>query len=38
MNAQASKRTLYRDAMRRLVRTYSPQERELVDGVLLEDR
>jgi hypothetical protein len=33
-NRQATKRTLLHDALRRLVRRYSPQEAELVDGVL----
>jgi hypothetical protein len=38
LNRQATKVTLVHDALRRLVRTYSPQERELVDGVLAAGR
>ncbi len=34
VNEKASKRDLIHDAMRRLVREYSPQERSLVEGVL----
>lgn len=34
LNRKADKRALLHDAMRRLVLTYSPQERELVDSVL----
>jgi hypothetical protein len=34
LNVQDTKRTLVRDALRRLVLTYSPQERELVENVL----
>jgi len=36
LNRQTGKRSLTHDAMRRLVLTYSPQERALVDGVLLD--
>ena len=34
LNRQPGKRALLHDALRRLVRTYSPQERELVEGAL----
>jgi len=34
LNRQASKRSLLRDTMQRLVLRYSPQERSLVDGVI----